>query len=75
VIVSAGNLRDVAEEVTGTPSLFLYLFTFAPERRPSFVALIGFLGPLLGIAFGFDAINQERAGRHPAAACVATDPP
>jgi ABC-2 type transport system permease protein len=25
------------------------------------VALIGFLGPLLGIAFGFDAINQERA--------------
>lgn len=61
VIVSAGNLRDLAEEVTGTPSLFLYLFTFAPERLPSFVALIGFLGPLLGIAFGFDAINQERA--------------
>jgi ABC-2 type transport system permease protein len=27
---------------------------------PSFVGLIGFLAPLLGIAFGFDAINGER---------------
>ncbi len=61
VIVAAGNLRDAASAATETPSPFLYLFTWAPERLPSFVALIGFLGPLLGIAFGFDAINQERA--------------
>lgn len=61
VVAAAGFLRDAASEATDLPSPFLLLFTQAPERIPSFVALIGFLGPLLGIAFGFDAINQERA--------------
>ena len=31
-----------------------------PSPVPSFVALVGFLAPLLGIAFGFDAINGEQ---------------
>jgi ABC-2 type transport system permease protein len=63
VISAASFLRDVAEGATETPSPFLLLFTESPKRIPSFVALLGFLGPLLGIAFGFDAINQERADR------------
>ena len=43
----------------------MQLFSNQPSSSqiPSFVALVGLLGPLLGIAFGFDAINGERAER------------
>jgi len=63
VVTAAGSLRDAATEASQTPSPFLLLFTFAPQDQtiPAFVALVAFLGPLLGIAFGFDAVNQERA--------------
>lgn len=61
VAAAAGFLRDKASGATELPSPFLLLFTQSPERIPSFVALIGFLGPLLGIAMGFDAISQERS--------------
>jgi len=61
VYTAAGAIRDVASSVAGAPSLFLRLFTVAPEQFPPFVALVGFLGPLLGIAFGFDGVNGERA--------------
>ena len=40
--------------------LFLKLFTASDGTLPSFVQLINFLGPLLGIALGFDAINSEQ---------------
>lgn len=60
---AAGHLRDAASEASDVTSPFLLLFTQSPEQIPSFVALIGFLGPLLGIAFGFDAVNQERSDR------------
>ena len=63
VYFAAGAIRDAAPSVAGAPSLFLKLFTVSPEQLPSFVVLVGFLGPLLGIAFGFDAINGERAER------------
>jgi ABC-2 type transport system permease protein len=56
-------LRTSASGASGTPSVFLYLFTISPERVPSFLSFVGFLAPLLGIAFGFDAINGERAQR------------
>jgi ABC-2 type transport system permease protein len=39
--------------------LFLKLFTTSDGTLPSFVIFISFLGPLLGIALGFDAINSE----------------
>ncbi|MDP8959463.1 MAG: ABC transporter permease [Actinomycetota bacterium] len=62
VYAAASGIRDVAPEATGVPALFLRLFTIAPEQRvPPFFALVGFLAPLLGIAFGFDAVNSERA--------------
>lgn len=61
VYAAASGIRDVAPRATGTPALFLRLFTVAPERVPAFFTMVGFLAPLLGIAFGFDAVNGERA--------------
>ncbi|WP_455586317.1 ABC transporter permease [Bacteroides sp.] len=40
--------------------LFLRLFTASDGTLPSFVLFINFLGPLLGISLGFDAINSEQ---------------
>jgi ABC-2 type transport system permease protein len=58
---ASGPIRDAADSATQTPSIFLYLFTLSPERVPAFHEFLGILGPLLGIAFGFDAINGERS--------------
>jgi ABC-2 type transport system permease protein len=38
---------------------FLKLFTLSDNTLPSFSVFISFLGPLLGISLGFDAINSE----------------
>jgi ABC-2 type transport system permease protein len=38
---------------------FLKLFTLSDGTLPSFTVFIGFLGPLLGISMGFDAVNAE----------------
>ncbi|HET7627956.1 MAG TPA: ABC transporter permease [Bacillales bacterium] len=61
------TIRDVVSEnsdkdFTGT-FLFLKLFTITGSETalPSFVTFVSFLGPLLGIALGFDAINSERS--------------
>lgn len=63
VYATAGAIREIAEDATEVPSLFLKLFTVAaPDSQiPPFVSFIAFLGPLLGIAFGFDGINGERS--------------
>ena len=58
---ASGPIRDTADAASQTPSIYLYLFTLSPERVPAFHEFLGILGPLLGIAFGFDAINGERA--------------
>lgn len=39
---------------------FLKLFTLTDGSLPSFTVFISFLGPLLGISLGFDAINSEQ---------------
>ena len=39
---------------------FLKLFTISDGSLPSFIVFIGFLGPLLGIGLGFDAVNAEQ---------------
>lgn len=39
---------------------FLKLFTLSDGSLPPFHVFIGFLGPLLGIGMGFDAINSEQ---------------
>jgi ABC-2 type transport system permease protein len=62
VYTAADALRDVAAETTGFTALFLRLFTVRADPLPfSFLTFLGFLAPILGIAFGFDAINGERA--------------
>lgn len=38
---------------------FLKLFTLSDGTLPSFFIFISFLGPLLGISLGFDAVNSE----------------
>jgi ABC-2 type transport system permease protein len=62
-VYAAGSaLRDVAPAAAGIEGMFLRLFTVQADPVPlSFMAFIGFLAPLLGIAFGFDAVNGERA--------------
>jgi len=40
---------------------FLQLFTLSDGSLPPFHVFIGFLGPLLGISLGFDAINSEKS--------------
>jgi ABC-2 type transport system permease protein len=66
VFSTGGVIKSFAQQAQGTHSLFLILF--APpsslqtlNQVPAFTVLIPFLLPLLGIAFGFDAINGERS--------------
>lgn len=61
VYAASVEIRDAASQVSGRAALFLAVFTVETESVPSFVRLVGFIAPLLGIAFGFDAINGERA--------------
>ena len=63
VYAASGAIREEAEAASGASAVFLALFTFGQEPIPSFAALVGFLAPLLGIGFGFDAVNDERAQR------------
>ena len=39
------------------------LFTISDGTLPSFVVFVSFLGPLLGISLGFDAVNSEYNNR------------
>src|SRR5699024_2720163 len=51
---------ESAKEVVKDSYLFLKLFTVSDGTLPAFITFVSFLGPLLGIALGFDAINSER---------------
>lgn len=44
----------------GDNFLFLKLFTATSGSLPNFMTLISFLGPILGIALGFDLVNSEQ---------------
>lgn len=56
VYVAIQELRTITAQ---DPFLFLRLFTHARDPMPSFVALLGFLIPVLAIGLGFDSINSE----------------
>ena len=58
---TAGGLGNVASDVTGQPSVFLVLFTVQIGQIFPFTTFVMLLGPLLGIALGFDGINGERS--------------
>src|SRR5699024_9483427 len=65
---TAGSVYTVLSVIQEKPaelsanSIFLYLklLTQSTNNLPPFITLIGFLGPLIGIALGFDAVNSER---------------
>ena len=62
VYSAADALRDVAPVAAEASFLFLRLFTVQADPIPlSFLAFFGFLAPVLGIAYGFDAVNGERS--------------
>jgi ABC-2 type transport system permease protein len=64
---TADAIRTAAASITDRSSLFLALFAFAPAAAdtgvqiPASVDFVRLVGPLLGVAFAFDAINGERA--------------
>jgi len=53
--------RNAELEESVKQFLFLRLFTATDGTIPSFITFVGFLGPLLGIGMGFDAIQNERS--------------
>lgn len=56
----ATNPEEDSETIIDNTYLLLHLFTLSDGTLPSFVSFVTFLGPLLGIALGFDAINAEQ---------------
>lgn len=60
--VSLSNLGQVARNYNDPDHDFIYLklLTTSDNSLPTFHIFISFLGPLLGIALGFDAINAEK---------------
>ncbi|EPR30297.1 ABC transporter permease protein [Geobacillus sp. WSUCF1] len=60
-IRDALDSSEEAKEIAKGAYLFLKLFTVSDGTLPSFLTFVSFLGPLLGIALGFDAINSERS--------------
>lgn len=60
--VSLSNIKSVVSNAQDPDSTFLYLklLTSTDGTMPPFHVFLNFLGPLLGIALGFDAINSEQ---------------
>ncbi len=60
--VAMSNIREAVVKVKNTDQLFLYLklLTTTEGNLPPFHVFLNFLGPLLGISLGFDAINSEQ---------------
>ncbi len=56
--VALQNIRDVASALD--KHVFLQLFITGGDTLPSFIAFIPFFIPIIGIIFGFDAINSEK---------------
>jgi ABC-2 type transport system permease protein len=58
-----GAITGVRETTQEDPFVLLKLFTVNQGRLPSFVAILGFLIPLMAIGLGFDAVNGEHNRR------------
>jgi len=56
----AGIGAKINSADSGNPYFFLLLFTSSDGTLPPFFVFVSFLGPLLGISLGFDAINSEQ---------------
>ncbi|GAB3665846.1 ABC transporter permease [Echinicola sediminis] len=60
--VGLSNLREAVSKAKDLDNLYLYLklLTVTEGTLPPFHVFLNFLGPLLGISLGFDAINSEK---------------
>lgn len=71
VLTCMGSLYTAIENMAkavkpgdpSSPFFFLKLFTVSDGSLPPLHVFIAFLGPLIGISLGFDAINSEQNGR------------
>lgn len=54
------GIRDAVSEMDGDGFVFLKLFSATDGSLPPFITFVSFIGPLIGIALGFDAINSEK---------------
>ena len=65
LIVSIASLAAGASNISvssdSTSFIFLKIFTTSSSSVYSFATFMAFLGPLMGITLGFDAINSERS--------------
>lgn len=62
MFVSLSNLSAVVANAKDPDHLFVYLklLTTTDGTLPAFHVFLSFLGPLLGISLGFDAVNAEK---------------
>lgn len=60
VYTAVTNISGAVKSDDDNAFFFLRLFTVSDGTLPPFFVFISFLGPLLGIAMGFDAINSEQ---------------
>ncbi len=60
--IAGNHLTEALAKVRNPEAKFVYLklLTTSDGSLPTFHIFLGFLGPLLGIALGFDAINAEQ---------------
>jgi ABC-2 type transport system permease protein len=57
------SIQSAIDRGTMSDNMFLSLFTSSGGSWLSFVWFLAFLGPVVGLAMGFDAINGERSHR------------
>ena len=58
-----GAISGLSDAIVSDSSFaFLKLYTSGGNSIPSFMSFIALLGPIIGLALGFDAVNSERAG-------------
>ena len=70
IVICLGSLYVAASTIRSSVGrdqldfVFLRLYTSSGSSMPfSFISFIAFLGPLIGLTLGFDAINGERDRR------------
>jgi ABC-2 type transport system permease protein len=58
IYAAATGIREAVSQ-EGNTFVFLRLFTASGNSIPSFLSFVALLGPLVGLALGFDSINGE----------------
>jgi ABC-2 type transport system permease protein len=67
--LTADFIRSQASDASGGQAIFIALFWYSPQvpllatdqTLPSVAGFLGLVAPLLGLSFGFDAVNGERS--------------